>query len=319
VGELDAGLPLAATSCGGRATMPAGTQYVSSLPGSFSVDLLRLRSPAPSPLPPPSAGGQLLAAGSVANDSLTGVRVHLVRPTWLVLGESYDTGWRATCNSRSLGSPRIIDGYANGWLAPAGCRSVSFSFAPQSGVNASYVISGVVGVLLALLLIFTRPPRPSDELDPLLDLSPARRRLPVRHAAPLALAVGLVLGFVFAWRAGALIAVGLLVIFWVGIGPRVLAATAGLLLGVVVPIVYLVSDPHNEGGYNFDYSVQLIYAHWVGVAAVVLLGLSGWMTLSAVSRRRRPRTPPPPPPPAGSSQEAFDEPRTPVSDRAGVL
>ncbi|HEY3728102.1 MAG TPA: alpha-(1-_3)-arabinofuranosyltransferase family protein [Solirubrobacteraceae bacterium] len=320
VGQLDAGRPLAASSCGGRALMPAGTQYVSSLPGIFSVDLLRLRSPAPAPLPAPSAGGQVLAAGSIGTDDLTGVRVHLVKPTWLVLGESYDTGWQATCNGRSLGSPRIIDGYANGWIAPAGCRSVSFSFAPQSGVNISYVISGVVGVLLALLLIFTRAPRaPAAELDPLLDLSAARRRLPLRHAAPAALALGVILGFVFAWRAGALIAVGLLIIFWAGIGPRVLAATAGVLLGVVVPVVYLITNPHNEGGYNFDYSVQLIYAHWVGVAAVVLLGVSGWLTLSAVSRRGLSRPPPPVGPTASSSPQAVDDPRTAVTDRAGVL
>jgi arabinofuranan 3-O-arabinosyltransferase len=296
VGQLEAGLPLAASSCAGRSTLPAGTDDVSSLPGMFSVDLLRLRSPAPVPLSAPPADGQVLHSGNLSNDGVTGVRVRLARPTWLVLGESYDSGWQATCNGHSLGAPQPIDGYANGWLAPGGCRRVSFSFTPQSGVNVSYAISAVVAVLLALLLIFTRPPRAPAELDPLLDLSPTWRRLPLRRAVPLALALGIALGFVFAWRAGAVIGVGLLLIFWIGIGPRVLAATAGLLLGVVVPIVYLITNPHNEGGYNFDYSVQLIYAHWVGVAAVVLLGLSVWMTLSAVSRRRLPRPSPPPAP-----------------------
>jgi hypothetical protein len=104
--------------------------------------------------------------------------------------------------------------------------------------------------------------------------------------------LGVVLGFVFAWRAGLLITVGLFVIFWRGFGPRTLAATAGMLLAVVVPIVYLITDPRNLGGYNFNYSVQLIYGHWVGVAAVILLGLSGQMTVAAARRRRDPSASP---------------------------
>ena len=144
--------------------MPAATQYVSSLPGSFSVDLLRLRSPAPAPLAQAVPGGQVLDSGRLGNDSVKGVRLDLRRPTWLVLGESYNTGWQASCNGRSLGAPQVIDGYANGWLAPIGCRSVSFSFAAQSAVNLSYVVSGLVVAALALLLIFTRPPhKPSAD------------------------------------------------------------------------------------------------------------------------------------------------------------
>jgi len=293
VGQLDAGLPLTAASCAGPVTMAAGSRYIGSLPGPLNVDLLRLRSAAPAPLPPLPAGGQVLDPGTIATTSVTGVRLDLTRPSWLVLGESYDSGWQATCNGRSLGTPQVIDGYANGWIAPAGCRAVSFTFAPQSTVNLSYAISGTVGLALALLLIIRRAPRPSAaDLDPFLDVSSPRRRLPLARAASLAVILGVVLGFVFAWRAGLLITVGLFVIFWRGFGPRTLAATAGMLLAVVVPIVYLITDPRNLGGYNFNYSVQLIYGHWVGVAAVILLGLSGQMTVAAARRRREPSASP---------------------------
>ncbi len=161
VGALDAGLPLSAATCAGPVTMAAGTQEVGSLPGTFSVDLLRLRSPAPVPLPTPTAasGPRLISAGHLGNDSVSGVRVALTRPAWLVLGESYDTGWQARCDGRTLGAPKLIDGYANGWLAPADCRNVSFTFAPQSTVNVGYVISGLVALALLLLLIVVRPPR----------------------------------------------------------------------------------------------------------------------------------------------------------------
>jgi arabinofuranan 3-O-arabinosyltransferase len=292
VGALDAGLPLDAAACVGSVTMGAGTQEIRSLPGAFSVDLLALRSAAPSPLPATGGGGRLVSAGRLGNDSVSGVRVALSHPAWLVLGESYDTGWQARCDGRSLGAPRLIDGYANGWLAPAGCRNVSFVFSPQSTVNLGYLLSGVAALALVLLLIAVRPPRLGDRarVRPLWDdgaLDGARRRLPVGRAAALAVVLGVVLGFVFAKRAGIVIAVGLFVIFWRGYGPRALAAAAGTVLLVAVPIAYLIGDPRNQGGYNFNYSVELIDAHWLGVAAVIMLGLAVWMTLSAARRRSR--------------------------------
>jgi arabinofuranan 3-O-arabinosyltransferase len=294
IAQLDAGQPLVAQSCSGPAVMPGGIQYVNAVPGSFSVDLLRLRSAAPAPLPAPSSDGQVLAAGSIGRYSVDGVQVALQRPTWLVLGESFDSGWQASCDGRSLGSPQVIDGYANGWLAPAGCRRVSFLFAPQQGVNRSYVISSVVIVLLALLLIFVRPPRGqrASALPPLLDAGLPTPRMPLRRAVPLAVLLAIPLGFVFAVRAGVVIAPMLAFVFWRGFGPRTLAATAAALTGVAVPVAYLIIRPPNKGGYNFDYSSALIYAHWIGVAAVILLGVSGWLTLAAARGRRAGRRPP---------------------------
>ncbi|MFZ1992714.1 MAG: hypothetical protein WAU75_01285, partial [Solirubrobacteraceae bacterium] len=235
-------------------------------------------------------GGRLVSAGHLGSDSVSGVRVALSRPSWLVLGESYDTGWQAHCDGRSLGTPQVIDGYANGWVAPAGCRNVSFAFSPQSTVDLGYVISGAVALALALLLIVLRAPgRPTPvRLEPLWDLAAldgGRRRMTLPRAAALAVVLGVVLGFVFAKRAGIVIAAGLFVIFWRGYGPRALAGAAGAVLLVAVPIAYVITAPRNQGGYNFNYSVELIDAHWLGVAAVILLGLAVWMTLAAARRR----------------------------------
>jgi len=33
-----------------------------------------------------------------------------------VLGQSHSEGWKATVGGDSLGAPRLVDGYANGWL-----------------------------------------------------------------------------------------------------------------------------------------------------------------------------------------------------------
>ncbi len=297
ISALDAGTPLQAVGCG-SAAMPGGIQYVQVQPGQLAVDLLRLRSAAPAPLASAaSPGGAILATGKLGRYSLDGVRLSLPEPQWLVLGESYDQGWQASCDGHSLGSPRVIDGYANGWLAPAGCHTASFTFGPQAGVNKSYVISAIVVALLSLLLLLSRPGRslandaPEPRVLPPLPLGP----LPWGRAVALAATLAIPLGFVFAWRAGIVAAVCLALLFRRGVTDRGLTLTVAGLLGVVVPIAYLISQPENKGGYNFDYGVELIYAHWIGVAAMILLMLAGWLVARADRRRSVPPDRPAPP------------------------
>ena len=45
-------------------------------------------------------------AGRIERSSVDDVRVALDGPSWLVLGQSYNRGWEATCDGRSLGAPR---------------------------------------------------------------------------------------------------------------------------------------------------------------------------------------------------------------------
>jgi hypothetical protein len=289
VPQLDSGRPLPARGCGGVG-MGAGVQHVTSLPGTFSVDLLRLASAAPSPVaPPPSSGGRVLDPGRIGNSSVDGVRLALTAPSWLVLGESYDAGWQATCNGRSLGAPRVLDGYANGWLAPAGCTRVAFTFGPQSGVDKSYVVSAVACALILLLLgagAFRRPalpaPLPAPGPAPHAAASSergAQRSLPA--AAAVGLAIAIPLGYLFAIRAGAALFVLVTLVLWRGLATRTLVLAAAALLGLAVPVAYAIAQPHNQGGYGFGYATQTIGAHWLGVAAVVLLALVLWRIIRA--------------------------------------
>ena len=296
VAGLEAGRPLRARSCGGAVRMGAGTQRISSVPGTFSVDLLRLRSPAPMSLPPESGGGRLLDAGKLGNSSVDGVRVALDGPSWLVLGQSFSKGWRASCDGRSLGAPQPINGYANGWRAPADCRDVAFDYAPQDRVRMGLLISAVVCLLLLAFLIAGRVfgswSPPSAQSPRLL---PEERpvRMPLLRAAAAAFVATLPLAFLFAARSSVVIFPILTLILWRGARSRLLTGIAAGLLGIAVPLLYAIYSPRNLGGYSLDYSRDVIWAHWAAVAALILLIVACWRTLASARKGGPPEGSPP--------------------------
>jgi arabinofuranan 3-O-arabinosyltransferase len=217
--------------------------------------------------------------GHISTSSVSGVRVALSGPSWLVLGESFDAGWHATCDGRSLGAPQVLDGYGNGWLAPAGCKRVSFAFAPQRGVAKSYLISAVAAALIVVFLLVGAMRRPA-----LASVEAVRRRLadappnprPLPRAAAMALAAALVLGYVFSIRAGIGLFFLLTLVLWRGWGTATLTLAAAALFAIAVPITYLIVNPHDRHGDDFVYSTKLIAAHWIGVAGISLLALVCW-------------------------------------------
>lgn len=99
---------------------------------------------------------------------------------WLILGQSHNVGWEATVDGVSLGEPVLIDGFANGWLLPAGPDVVvTLEWTPQRLVRWSLALS-VVALLVVVGLAF-RPgahagaPTPSRPDGP---ARPALRALP---------------------------------------------------------------------------------------------------------------------------------------------
>jgi hypothetical protein len=226
--------------------------------------------------------------GDPGRNTWRDVRLDLDEPAWLVLGQAYSAAWEAECDGRDLGAPKPVDGFAMGWRVPADCRTAEMAFGPDRTVRAGYLVSAPILLAMLLLLALRRPPKPALEPPPApLPDAPARP-LPIGRAALVALAAGAVLGFVFAARAAPLIAAGVFLVLWRGVGVRPLIVAAGALLLVAVPVLTLAIGVEDRGGYNPEYAQARMAVHWVVVAAVVLLILALARALGAV---RRPRSP----------------------------
>ncbi len=286
--QLDAGVPIRAAQCGGAqgVSLPSGTQQLDGVSGPVRVDHAMLRSPAPaSPAITTRDTARVTDPGDFGRSEVSGVRLSGAAGHWLVLGQSYNRGWRAYCGDHSLGEPVAIDGFANGWLVDRDCPRASFRFQPQRAVQWGYWISGIACLLLlGFLLIRRRRRRPVEALDPWLPERAVPAPMALARAAAIALPAALALAFLFAIRAGPPVWVGLTLILWRGIGARALTLAAGALLALAVPVLYVLFPGPDRGGFNPEYAVKHLGAHWVAVAAYVLLVAALARTLSRASR-----------------------------------
>ncbi len=105
---------------------------------------------------------------------------------------------------------------------------------------------------------------------------------PADRALTAALPAAFVFGFVFGVVPGVVSVPVIALVLWRGIGGRRLTIAAAALLGIVVPILYLVHPGNERGGNHFGYAMGHLGAHYVAVAALGLLMLALWR-----SRQRR--------------------------------
>jgi arabinofuranan 3-O-arabinosyltransferase len=255
--------------------------------------LVSLRSPGSGGWFAPASPGSVLSQGHGSDGSRSDVRLSVRSAAWLVLGESYARGWRATCRSdgggeRDLGDPQPIDGFANGWRIDPKCATASFRFGPQRLALGSYLLSALAGLVVLALLVAgalarRRRGRPNEVAedstepppDPLLRLGPV-------PALALAAGLGALGAWFFAIRAGFVLAVGVAVFTSAGVSARRLLwlATAAL---VVIPVLYIADPISGEHGF-FAYANDHQAAHWVAVVAVC--ALAGACLLDGLGWRR---------------------------------
>ena len=277
VAAFDEGRALEAKGCRGIG-LPGSRFDVRGVPRTFVVDHLRLVSSAPSGFVLPGQGGSVLRQGTGGDGRRDNVRVSIDGPSWLVLGESYNKGWRARCNGKDLGAPVPIEGYANGWLVDRGCARVDFRFAPNNTLRLAYVLS-IFGIPFLLVAVVRRRRPGYTSLQPLADADPVRP-FDLLTAIGVGLLIALAIAFVFALRAGAVAFPIVVLLLWRGARVRRLIEAATLLLVAGVPVAYLLAKWDNRGGYNTYYAVDHRYGHWVAVAAVCLFAIALWRTLA---------------------------------------
>ena len=316
------GTPLRATACGSPVALSSGTQQLVVAPGPLAVDYLRLSSPASRPPLAAGASGHVVAVGTAGRGSYDHVRVSVSHPSWLVLGEGFNRGWQAFCNGRSLGTPTPIDGYANGWQVRPGCQSVRFSFAPNRVAKLAYLVSAIAGLLCLFALIGShqwrlesRRTAARDEREAhVFPVRPSGAPWPVGAALIAAVIAGAAFAFVFGLAVGVVSIPVTAFVLWRGVGARRLTLAAAVLLGVAVPLAYVLHPGSAAGGNHFGYAHDHLAAHYLAVAAMLLLIGALWRTLAASRGRRRaagsrtsdasaprPAPPAPAPPPAGST------------------
>jgi arabinofuranan 3-O-arabinosyltransferase len=154
--------------CARTVSLEQGSHTVRTTAGlgtGFDVDRVVLSSDrAGKPAPVTPAGAPIRESGArVRVTSSNADSYHLrVRtdgsPFWLVLGQSHNDGWEATVDGHSLGSPQLVNGFANGWTVrpgQAGTLDVVLRWTPQRSVWIGLVVS-VVAVLGCLALVFVR-------------------------------------------------------------------------------------------------------------------------------------------------------------------
>src|SRR5204862_2351861 len=236
-----------------------GHSLLSFPPGAvMRPDHLALRSPAPRPVAFPAQPGRVV---SEREGGPTGApqkaRLAVAGPSWLVLDQTYNPGWRAICTDASgheagLGKPTAIDGYANSWRVDRSCREARFAFAVQRAAVVGYGISAlaclVLLVVLAVPLLRRRRAVLPVEVDAIPEPGPDR---PLRAGWRVTLAatatVAVITGPVFALRMGVVLGLLTLVLLRVGVTVRRLVAIAAAAIGLVTAI-YLVFPAPDKGG-----------------------------------------------------------------------
>ncbi|WP_426572994.1 alpha-(1-_3)-arabinofuranosyltransferase domain-containing protein [Aquihabitans sp. McL0605] len=271
-------------------------EAVSGIESGIDIDRFVVTSPATKPVPAAAKADPQVTVTHAGRDhmqvKMSGLKAG--EPTWLILAQSNTDGWTAkVAGGRDLGTPQLVDGYANGWLVhPTGSSEVvTLDFNPQKRVDLALGISAI-GIVACLLLIIRRP-RDRDEADVTLDLRrpfggvPASVPvaigtgvgilvasllvLPLVAALPLAIAAGLAARHHRYRVAFSFIPAGLL-------GASVLYATALLVRYKIAP--------------GIEWVGELERIHPIAMTGVVALGAD--IVIDVLWRRRQRRTSGPP-------------------------
>ncbi|PZG13470.1 DUF3367 domain-containing protein [Nonomuraea aridisoli] len=177
--------PVEITGCA-KAELAAGDNRV-RLAGwdAYTIDALAVGT-----LPARAEGEQGTAAPGSWTPSVREVRVSAPQDAFLVVNENLNDGWQARIDGRTL-TPVRIDGWKQGWELPAGTSgTVRLEYVPDRlyGLAITVGLAGIV--LLALIGLVLRGPRPEHVRETAAARAARLSRLRAPYAVLLALAFG---------------------------------------------------------------------------------------------------------------------------------
>jgi len=156
------GKPMQVAACDGSTGLTAGDHELITAPGigsGWDIDRIVLASGVglspdfmtEEPIPEPPAW-------AVLDDGRTSARVQIdscPKPCWLIFGQGFNPGWRATIDGEPLGAPELVNGGFNGWRLPAleAAVVVEISWGPQRWLTAALVASGLAVLVAAGLAL----------------------------------------------------------------------------------------------------------------------------------------------------------------------
>ena len=169
-GDLVAGRPATLRTCG-EVQVNSGRVAVQALSsGEFSVRSLLLQPTMAAPL---DLGSTIEATRWDATSRSLHLGVAEPVDTVFVVRENANLGWSARLADRTL-EPLLIDGWAQGWVIPAGMQgTIDLTFEPQQTFRSCLTVGGLAAVvLLVLAAASSRSRRNATQVVPVLDSRP---------------------------------------------------------------------------------------------------------------------------------------------------
>ncbi len=277
--DLVAGDPATVEVCGpATVSLAAGEHVVRTVPGletGIDIDRVVLASAAPAP------AQEAIAIATSRGRATRTIRVAACRDgCWLVQGEGWNPGWRATLNGDSLGRPIALSGGMNAWyLHPSNVeRTVQLRWTPQTLIWIALAISAV-SVLVCLVLAIkplrrwrrkALAPLADEPDDADLDIETARAPVPAGWITVGAVFVAVTLVVDPVWGVLTAAVAGVAAF----LGRRWITAAVAVLLATAVGVYVVAHEQRGGFGPGFGWVGEFARAHDPALAAVVLLAVT---------------------------------------------
>jgi len=197
IADILAGRPLTFTACSAVSMAAGRTTVAEPAADAFSVQAVTIAR-AGTPVVAHPGAAATAATAMTWTPSLRVLHVAASQPSYLIVNENFNAGWRAVLQGRLL-QPVRLDGWKQGWLLPAGSRGlVTLTYQPDGQYRAA-LFAGL-GALGLILLIAAVPFRRRLVVVPVTAEGPHTRPASVR---PLVLCVAVLLtGLLGLWTGG---------------------------------------------------------------------------------------------------------------------